>query len=248
VAKTTSTGLAVVSQHPPAALTEADSNAADKRYKERLESFRSKDKENLGSILRNNWDKGKFLVELLDEPAKYGNRTVEMFSKDLNISKELAYSYKRFNEKYTLQQVKEASESLTSWHVIYNLLSVSDVETRENLQARVSKENMSADALKASIKSLNKEAKEKAEKEGKPVDKRGGASVSVIFKSTASLCIDVCRKIDEFQSGLQDFYGMENNEQKKEVVVRYKDTIKALQATHKKIEAILEQEKENNKS
>jgi hypothetical protein len=54
--------------------------------------------------------------------------------------------------------------------------------------------------------------------------------------------------MDEFLDGLQDFYSMDNNEQKKETTTKYKEAIKALQATQKKIESVLEQEKENNKA
>lgn len=231
--------LAVV-EAKPAELTKEEEVEGGKLYEKRIEEFKSQTMEVNKVGLQLNWEKGKFVGELLQDPKKYGNRTVENVAKSFEVSKELVYSWHRFHTRYTQEDVARCIKEGISYHNIFFLTSVLDADKRRELEDAIVSKKINAPQLQEAVKNYNTVKRKEAKRRGHKVDGRGGVTVSRVVKSTHRMCVDMARKLDEFGEALRDFRKMEDGQSKSAMVNTLKETKKAIEAMMAKGNKVLE--------
>jgi hypothetical protein len=224
-AKDGENALAVAAQAP---LTKEETAEANKRFEKRIDEFKSQTMKVNSDALQLNWEKGKFVDEMLSDPKKYGNRSADHVAEAFGISKELVYAYHRFFHCYTQEDVARCVKMGISFHNIFFLLSVTDVGKRRELEEQVSSGKINAPQLQEQVKAFNQKAKATAKSRGKKVDNRGGITASKVVKSTHHMCVDMARKLDEFAEAYREWKKMEDGQVKSAVAISLKETKKAL--------------------
>jgi len=226
-AKDGENALAVAGNAP---LTKAEEAEASKLFTKCVEEFKSRTMKVNSDNLQLNWEKGKFVDELLSNTKKYGNRTADHVAEAFGVSRELVYAYHRFAHRYTQEDVARCVKLNISFHNVFFLLSVTDVNKRRELEEQVSSGKINAPQLQEQVKAFNQKAKATAKARGKKVDNRGGVTASKVVKSTHHMCVDMARKLDEFADAYRDWKKMEDGQVKSAVAISLKETKKALSA------------------
>lgn len=86
--------------------------------------------------------------------AKYGDKTIQNLSNDLNISRSFLYHALNFNTQFTERELSNALDNGLKWKHIIHLLSVKDQDKRSLLVEKTGTEKLSARELKNEILSL----------------------------------------------------------------------------------------------
>ncbi len=221
-------------------ISEAEMTSGSTRFKTKVEYFKQRRGAVLNDVLSLHWEQGEFLHQLCQDPRHYGNKTVDNFAEELEISKETAWSYQRFFSRYTKEQMQEAVKQEISWRTISYLLSVQNDTKRLELQTKVASKKISSKDLELEVKKLNKVTKKVKKAAGAKVDGRGGASVKAVFRSAASLAVDLVERLDDFKDKYKEFVKMDEGAAKSQMSAQLRETKKALQSVQKRIEMALE--------
>jgi len=182
---------------PVGPLTADERKAGEQRWTERLDAIKKEETATLKCVLVSLWNKGGFVHELLDEPKKYGNHSVENLATELNIGISSLYFYRRFHDAVPLETAIRYSDLHLSWHAVMYLTGVKDEKTRETLIEKYRKEKWSAEKLETEVKKINEDVREKKEKKGEKADKRGANSPLRLTKAVLNSAEDLDTKLDE---------------------------------------------------
>lgn len=221
-----------------AIIVSAEAEAAAELWAKAILQFKTKDKQLITDILVAHWKKGEFLNDLQKNAKKYGGRTISTFAEALKISEEAAWSYARFFTVFSKEDLDKAIGLGCSWNVISNVLSIQDPIMRWKMIERVTKREITVDQMKEEVKAINNAVKAICKAEGKKTT-RGGAGIATVFKSTASVCVALCKKSDELLTVIDDYNKVDDENRKKDLKEKLDEARKALESTHEQIEAVL---------
>jgi hypothetical protein len=221
-------------------LTPEELTNGQKRFEEKISEFTKRTEAVNRSVLELNWEKGSFVNEILSEPKKYANKTVENLAQALGVSPEMVYAWHRFNQRYTREEMEACVAKNLAWHNIYYLLSVSDTGKRKELETQLAKGDLKTPALQEKVKAINASEKKTAKAKGKKVDNRGGLRVGVVVQSTHNMCVSMVRKLDEFHDAWKVWDKMEDGQPKSQMLLNLKSSRKAIQELQEKAGRTLE--------
>ena len=221
-------------------LTPEELDSGQKRFETRITEFTKRTASVNRSVLELNWEKGSFVNELLSEPKKYANKTVENLAMALSVSPEMVYAWHRFNQRYTREEMEACVEKNLAWHNIYYLLSVSDTGKRKELETQLAKGEIKTPQLQERVKTINAGEKKTAKAKGKKVDNRGGLRVGVVVQSTHNMCVSMVRKLDEYHDAWKVWNRMEEGQPKSQMQLNLKASRKAIQELQEKAARTLE--------
>jgi len=173
-----------------------------RRYLKLVEDSKAEGTDVAKMVLLFYWKRGQRVASLMSEPKKYGNKTAENFGRDIRPDNPYNHfevrRWHRFYKTYTLDEVEEAAKKELPWRSVVELMAVEDKDRRLELQQQVTSGKISSDDLRSVIKKETLEKRAVAARSGTKTERRGGASISTIYRTFLGFTNDFAIKIDEF--------------------------------------------------
>jgi hypothetical protein len=223
----------------PQPLTADEITQGEKAFQEKIRMFLDGETKCRLGVLMLNWDKGNFIIDMMNDPKTYANHTPADSAKALGVSESSAFKYRKFASTYSKEKVMELAQAGVNWFDVALLLSLPAPEKREGLEAKLMhpdpKKRITHDELKERVKEINVKEKTAARAKGAKVSERGGVRPIVTirsFETTAQALVD---KQKDFKDAYTQFRDMEEGQSKSET----KDALKTAFATIKTLGAAL---------
>ncbi len=128
------------------------------------------------SIFKKRHKLGKEVINIANDPGKYGKKAVETMAELLDLDPGLLYNIKLFAERYTDQQLEELIDlnlrhkrGAITWTHAAHLMRVDNTTERAKLQTAIVKEQLTVSQLASKIQE-SKAPKAISSKVGKPIN------------------------------------------------------------------------------
>jgi hypothetical protein len=193
------TGNEIVKSAGSVELTKAEKVEANKRYKDKLFEFKTREREHNRNELLLKYDIGEFVADVLESPKKYGTHAAEELSTDLNMHVDSVRLLHRYYLRYNRETVeKKLVPACMSWSAVQALISVADPKVRSAVETKAIKDGLSRDEIRDEVKKINSnDAKAKAAI-GETKDKRGGLHDTSAFRNCQNAAIEMIPKLQQY--------------------------------------------------
>ncbi len=126
------------------------------------------------SIFKRRHTLGKMVLQITNDPSKYGKRAIEQLSQLLSMDPSMLYNAKLFAERYTEKQLVELVEARNkfgdalTWSHVVQLIRIPDPNQRNKLQQKAIDECLTYQEL---LKEIQKRKGGKSSRGGRPLAK-----------------------------------------------------------------------------
>lgn len=193
------TGNEIVKSSGSVELTKAEKVEANKRYKDKIFEFKTREREHNRTELLLKYDIGEFVADVLEGPKKYGTHAAEELSTDLGMHVDSVRLLHRYYLRYNRETVeKKLVPACMSWSAVQALISVADPKIRSAVETKAIKEGLSRDEIREEVKRVNEDDKTKATETGETKDRRGGLHDTAAFRNCENAAIEMIPKLQQY--------------------------------------------------
>lgn len=231
----------------PIELTEEEQKEADARWSNKLDYICGRTREMITSIVRLHWEEGEFLSEAFKNVRHYGNATYEKYvqscrERGIETSESSVRKYVQFYDKYKRDEMEELILKKITWYQISNaLLPLPSGEAREKLQEQIAQRKFKNDEeVKAAARKITHGIKAKKKAKGEKVSNQGGLHSKVVFRSTAALCEDMVRKLEQAREEMKAVSKLEEDSKRSQLDLAIRDMHTSMRNLSRRLDAMLE--------
>lgn len=205
-------------------------------WDDRIKELKIKRMNTARNLMYLHWEEGDFLLEL-SKTKKYGDRTIETYAKEMDISIAHANQCRKFREEFkSLLSVDELINKGIPWRNVVKLLSVTEPEKRAAVIEKAPE--LTTEEFEETVLEAAQESRDAKEARGEKVDKRGLNTASLSAKCVNNMIIELIAKLDDFSEAIDTHDAMPESKFKAELNIRLREGMRSLDKLVKKSQAI----------
>lgn len=226
-------------------LSPAEQEEGNKRFEARITLLLSEEKDVTKAVLYHHWRKGEFVNELMTNPDKFANHTIDDLYQRFNVGKSTLGSWHRFFLKYENKDKMQALvDSGANWRDVHNVLSIADDKQREELLKKRITNTIDSNTLSKQVKKINSANKapkaRKPKKDAESVSKRAAQSALNTVRNSNTVILSAISVMDDFREAYDDFQKMDEGKAKSDIQASLQDNFRNISILNKKLVWILE--------